>query len=222
MRASLRGGRRKDSEMIRTELGITDGQGSSDVQLKKCLTAWDVVAYGIASTVGSGIFITSGTAVPYTGPALFVSFLICGICCLCNALCYSEFSSRIPAAGSAYSYAYNALGEFPAFLMGVILFLEFGLSAAVTSRGVADNVGAFFEAIGRPLPDFVSKAVPLGGHGSIWAEYFSFSLLAPVAVALSTVIALRGAEESAALNLGVTLLNVGLILVFAAGEGGKG
>lgn len=93
------------------------GGGEGGVGLKKCLTAVDLIAYGVGSTVGAGIFVTIGeVARDHAGPAILFSFLTAAVTCLISAFCYAEFAARIPVSGSAYSFSYVALGEFIGWL----------------------------------------------------------------------------------------------------------
>eukprot|EP00922_Rhytidocystis_sp_ex-Travisia-forbesii_P025888 GHVS01037976.1.p1 GENE.GHVS01037976.1~~GHVS01037976.1.p1 ORF type:complete len:965 (-),score=173.87 GHVS01037976.1:232-3126(-) len=184
---------------------------AAPLSLKPCLGLKDLVAFGIASTIGAGIFVTTGVAGKnYTGPALFVSVMIAGLCCLMNALGYSEFSSRIPAAGSAYSYTYNTMGEFAAFLMGWVLLLEYGISAAATARGFAAYVGSLLSFAGVPCPALLVQMPVLQWLG----PYFSICLIAPITVLVCVIIMTAGVEESSRFNRWVTGLNVALIVFF--------
>lgn len=209
-----RGSRCKQTSQINAELlqqGTQAGGGNHLQVLKSCLTLKDVIAFGIACTIGAGIFVTTGVAgKTYTGPALFLSVIIAGFCCLMNALCYSEFSSRIPAAGSAYSYTYNTMGEFAAFVMGWVLLLEYGISAAATARGFAAYIDAILRSFSLHYPPWVFQMPVLESVG----PYFSLSLISPLTVLLCTVIITLGVEESSRFNRLVTTLNVVLIFFF--------
>ena len=100
------------------EGAVTEG----GVGLQKCLTAVDLIAYGVGSTVGAGIFVTVGeVANGHAGPAVLVSFLSAAFACLLSAFCYAEFAARIPISGSAYSFSYVALGEFIGWLYVLLL-----------------------------------------------------------------------------------------------------
>eukprot|EP00922_Rhytidocystis_sp_ex-Travisia-forbesii_P025894 GHVS01037982.1.p1 GENE.GHVS01037982.1~~GHVS01037982.1.p1 ORF type:complete len:892 (-),score=115.14 GHVS01037982.1:155-2635(-) len=129
-----------------------------------------------------------------------------------NALGYSEFSSRIPAAGSAYSYTYNTMGEFAAFLMGWVLLLEYGISAAATARGFAAYIGSLLSFAGVPCPPWMIQMPVLQWLG----PYFSISLIAPLTVITCAVIMTAGVEESSRFNRWVTGINVTLIVFFWA------
>src|SRR5450432_3176172 len=96
-------------------------------KLRRALGPWALIALGLGNMVGAGIFATVGTGIHnYAGPAIFVSFFICAVASACAGLCYAEFSSMVPVAGSAYTYTYATLGEFLAWLIGWNLVLEYG------------------------------------------------------------------------------------------------
>eukprot|EP00922_Rhytidocystis_sp_ex-Travisia-forbesii_P025889 GHVS01037977.1.p1 GENE.GHVS01037977.1~~GHVS01037977.1.p1 ORF type:complete len:920 (-),score=113.52 GHVS01037977.1:147-2906(-) len=223
----IRGCRCKLTSQLRAELQLdlsprglrrsttfsSNGVATPALSLKPCLSLKDLIAFGIASTIGAGIFVTTGVAAKnHTGPALFVSVIIAALCCLMNALGYSEFSSRIPAAGSAYSYTYNTMGEFAAFLMGWVLLLEYGISAAATARGFAAYVGSIISFAGLPCPPLLVQMPVLQWLG----PYFSICLIAPVTVLICVVIIMAGVEESSRFNRWVTGLNIALIVFFWA------
>ena len=100
----------------RQPLRLADSNSTERSGLQRVLTARDLIGFGIAITVGSGIFVISGIAGKHAGPGLFLSFIIGGVCCLFSGLCYCEFSTRIPVAGSAYTYAYCSFGEIVRFV----------------------------------------------------------------------------------------------------------
>ena len=106
----------------------------SERGLKRELSALDLTVYGIGVIIGTGIFVLTGTAAKqYAGPAVALSFVAAGVVCALAALCYAEFASTVPVAGSAYTFSYAALGEFPAWLIGWDLILELALGAAVVA-----------------------------------------------------------------------------------------
>ena len=117
---------RKSVEQMHAEHAQSD--------LKRTLTASNLVLLGIGCIIGTGIFVLTGrAAADFAGPAITVSFVITGVLCAFVALCYAELASMLPVSGSAYSYAYASLGEFPAWIMGLLLLLEYGLAASVVA-----------------------------------------------------------------------------------------
>ena len=110
---------------------------ASGQALQRSLGLTDVIAYGIGSTVGAGLFVVTGKAAKdFAGPAVSLSFAVAAIACLFSAFCYAEFAARVPVNGSAYSFAYATLGEGLAWFIGWNLTLEYGISAAAIARAV--------------------------------------------------------------------------------------
>ncbi len=105
-------------------------------ELKKSLGALNLVLLGIGCIIGTGIFVLTGrAAAEFAGPGIMISFVITGVLCALVALCYSELAAAIPVSGSAYSYSYASLGEFVAWIMGVLLLLEYGVAASTVAVG---------------------------------------------------------------------------------------
>src|ERR1700678_4515765 len=114
-------------------------QIQSDLQhgeLKRTLGALNLILLGIGCIIGTGIFVLTGlAAAQYSGPAITISFVITGTLCAFVALCYAELASALPVSGSAYSYSYASMGELAAWVMGILLVLEYGLSASTVAVG---------------------------------------------------------------------------------------
>src|SRR6201998_4957842 len=107
-------------------------------ELKRSLGALNLVLLGIGCIIGTGIFVLTGrAAAQFAGPAIMVSFVITGLLCAFVALCYAELASTLPVSGSAYSYSYASMGEIVAWIMGVLLLLEYGLAASTVAVGWA-------------------------------------------------------------------------------------
>src|SRR6201993_2950376 len=105
-------------------------------ELKRSLGALNLVLLGIGCIIGTGIFVLTGrAAAQFAGPGIMISFVITGTLCALVALCYAELASTIPVSGSAYSYSYASMGEFVAWVMGVLLLLEYGLAASTVAVG---------------------------------------------------------------------------------------
>ena len=197
--------RRKRVEDIIAESQEVEREGSG---LKRSLTAWELIAYGIGATVGAGLFVVTGEAAKnLAGPSVSASFLVAAFSGLLSAFCYAEFATRIPVAGGAYAYSYVCFGEAIAWLVGWNLTLEYGMSASVVARGFADYFVSFLFACGLTPPRWIYDIplnIPFLSHKG--------SLLASGIVVLCTVALLMGASESARLNLVITCVNMGLIL----------
>src|SRR5688500_4946091 len=121
--------------------------------LKKTLGPWSLIALGIGAVIGAGLFsITGGAAATNAGPAITISFIVAGLGCAFAGLCYAEFSSMIPIAGSAYTYSYATMGEFIAWIIGWDLVLEYAVGAATVSISWSRYFGRFMEGFGIHLP----------------------------------------------------------------------
>lgn len=126
-------------------------------QLAKELSVPYLVAIGVGSTIGAGVYILVGTvAREHSGPALTISFLVAGIAAALSAFCYAELSSRCPSAGSAYHYSYICIGEGVAWLIGWALILEYTIGGAAVARGISPNLGFLFGGENN-LPAFLSR-----------------------------------------------------------------
>ena len=103
--------------------------------LKKVLGPFDLILMGIGAIVGTGIFVLTGTGALTAGPALTISFIVAAIACGFAAMCYAEFASTVPVAGSIYTYSYAVLGELVAWMIGWDLLLEYGLATSTVASG---------------------------------------------------------------------------------------
>ncbi|MEJ7634875.1 amino acid permease [Aeromicrobium sp.] len=136
-------------------------------RLKKELSAWDLTVFGVGVMVGTGIFVLTGEqAFSNAGPAIVISFLLAGVTCGLAALCYAEFASTVPVAGSAYTFSYATLGELIAWIIGWDLVLELALGAAVVARGWSAYLQSLLElptwlAGDEAIPDFGAIAIVL-------------------------------------------------------------
>jgi basic amino acid/polyamine antiporter, APA family len=127
--------------------------------LKRTLTATNLTTLGIGAVIGAGIFVITGqAAAQYAGPAILISFIISGVACAFAGLCYAEFASMIPIAGSAYTYAYATMGEFFAWLIGWDLILEYLFAASTVSVGWSGYVVSFLKDFGIYIPAYLTAA----------------------------------------------------------------
>src|SRR2546426_1453089 len=134
---------------------VTDLQAEAltDQSLKRVLGALNLTTLGIGAIIGTGIFVLTGTAAAQNaGPAVVLSFVIAGIVSTFAALCYSEFASLVPMAGSAYTYGYVTLGEFIAWIIGWDLILEYAVGAIAVSVGWSGYVVSFLKDFGITVP----------------------------------------------------------------------
>lgn len=180
----------------------------SEYQLKKRLSALDLIVFGVGVIVGAGIFTLTGRAAQeYAGPAIVISFVIAAIACGLAALCYAEFASTVPVSGSAYTFSYATLGELVAWIIGWDLILELMLGASVVAQGWSAYFQLFLGRLGVHIPDSVAA-------GS------SFDLPALLLVAVLTALIAYGIKESMRVNLVLVALKVFIVLfVIIAGIG---
>jgi len=187
-------------------------------ELKRSLSATNLVMLGVGCIVGTGIFVLTGqAAAQYAGPAIIISFIIGGAVCALVALSYAELAAAIPVSGSAYSYSYASLGEVAAWMMGLLLVLEYGLGAALVAVGWSGYVASLLHdfsidipavlraAPGTPVTDFATGAAI--GTGTI-------NLPAVVAVAAVTGLLMLGVSESAFVNNVVVVVKVAVVVAF--------
>src|SRR6187399_2216391 len=138
-----------------------EGQGT----LKRHLGPVNLVLLGIGAIIGAGLFsITGMAAANHAGPAVTISFIVAGLGCLFAGLCYAEFASMIPVAGSAYTYSYATMGEFMAWIIGWDLVLEYAVGAATVGISWSRYLGKFLQGFGITLPTELS-AGPWDGGG---------------------------------------------------------
>src|SRR5579872_1949327 len=131
----------------------------SEKGLKRSLGVWSLIALGIGAIIGAGLFVrTAAAAGEHAGPAVTISFIIAAVGCAFAGLCYAEFASIIPIAGSAYTYANATLGELVAWIIGWSLILEYALGAATVSVSWSSYVVDLFNSFGVALP----AKIPLG------------------------------------------------------------
>ncbi|ODT68836.1 hypothetical protein ABS71_09445 [bacterium SCN 62-11] len=197
----------------------SDGEGHTG--LKRVLGAKDLIALGIGAIIGAGIFATTGTAAAGggghvgAGPAIVLSYILVAIACGFCALCYAEFASVIPIAGSAYTYAYVTLGELAAWIIGWDLILEYAVGNVAVAISWAGYFRSFIKGFGIQISDKFMTATTISmheGHG------FSFNLPALGIVLLMTVLLVRGVKESINFNNFVVLVKIA-VLVFFVGLG---
>ncbi|MEO8466577.1 MAG: amino acid permease [Gammaproteobacteria bacterium] len=187
-------------------------------ELKKTLGATNLVLLGIGCIIGTGIFVLTGrAAAQFAGPAIIISFIITGTLCAFVALSYAELASAIPVSGSAYSYSYASLGELAAWVMGVLLVLEYGLAASTVAVGWSGYVASFLHdfgldipaalrgAPGTPVSDFVTGAQV--GTGVV-------NLPAVIGIVAVTGLLVLGVSESAFVNNVVVVIKVTVVVAF--------
>ena len=128
--------------------------------LLRVLGVWDIVFFGIAAIIGAGSFSSLGEAVFRGGPGVIILYIICGFACGFTALCYAEFASRIPTAGSAYTYAYASFGEIMAWIIGWALIMEYSFGNIYVAFSWSDYFTSFMGRIGLHIPEYLTASYP--------------------------------------------------------------
>ncbi len=170
-------------------------------RLRKELTWWDLTVFGVSVVVGAGIFtVTATTFGNITGPALSLSFVIAAVTCGLAALCYAEFASVLPVAGSAYTFSYATFGEFVAWIIGWDLILEFAVGAAVVAKGWSSYLGTVF--------GFAGGTVRIGPMDLDWGALLIIAVVA-------TLLAL-GTKLSSNVSAAITAIKVAVVLFVVA------
>src|SRR5438876_7242303 len=181
--------------------------------LKRALGPSNLVALGIGAIIGTGIFVITGTATAqHAGPAVILSFIFAAIGCVFAGLCYAEFSSMIPVAGSAYTYGYATLGEIFAWIIGWDLVLEYALGAVTVAIGWSGYVVSFLRDIGIHVP--CSLAAARGLVAPQCTEPAVFNLPAVIIIAIVTTLLVIGIKESANVNNVIVFIKVAVVLLF--------
>lgn len=178
----------------------------SEKGLKRTLGPWSLIALGIGAIIGAGLFsITGGAAATNAGPAITLSFVVAGLGCAFAGLCYAEFSSMIPIAGSAYTYSYATMGEFIAWIIGWDLVLEYAVGAATVSISWSRYFGRFLEGFDIHLPAEIMGGPWDGGLINLPAVFI---------VVLMSLLLVKGTSESAKVNAVIVGLKVSVVLIF--------
>ncbi|MEU7261986.1 amino acid permease [Streptomyces rimosus] len=173
--------------------------------LKKSLSALDLTVFGVGVVIGTGIFVLTGKIAKETaGPAVALSFVTAGLVCALAALCYAEFASTVPVAGSAYTFSYASLGELPAWIIGWDLILELALGCAVVAVGWSGYVRSLLDTAGVHLPQGLS-----GTHEGT----FGFDLLACVLVLVLTAVLVVGVKLSSRVTSVIVAVKVTVVLL---------
>jgi APA family basic amino acid/polyamine antiporter len=213
---------------------------SQSGELKRSLSAANLISLGIGCIIGTGIFVMTGqAAAQFAGPAIIVSFLVTGLCCAFVALCYAELASMLPVSGSAYSYAYASLGEIIAWVMGWLLLLEYGIAGSTVAVGWSGYVVSFLKDFNIMIPPQWTAAtgmhlinVPGDGWQQVTEELTKtlaaknivaaslphvdaiFNMPAALGLAVVTMLLIVGVKESATVNNIIVFIKVTVICLF--------
>ena len=185
---------------------MTEANDSGSKSLKRILGPWSLIALGVGVIIGAGLFsITGAVAAGDTRPAITLSFAIAALGCCFAGLCYAEFASMIPVAGSAYTYSYATMGELVAWIIGWDLVLEYCVAATTVSISWSRYLVVFLEGFGVHLPQALTACPWDGGIVNIPAF---------VIVVLMSILLIRGTEGSSIFNGIIVFLKVSVVLVF--------
>ena len=222
------------------DLLLAEASDESGTGLRRVLGPINLVTLGIGAIIGAGIFVLTGTvAATFTGPAIVLSFILAGSGCLFAGLCYAEFASLIPIAGSAYTYGYATLGEIFAWIIGWDLIIEYAFGAASVAVGWSGNLIALFQSFGIQLPPQLTAppGTLLVFYNGQWARLSAIGPLlastgvdpsrlpsahgfvdlpAYLVIALVTAILVIGVRESANFNSLIVFIKVATVLTFVA------
>jgi APA family basic amino acid/polyamine antiporter len=203
------------SLFLTKSIGDLTTRGTSDSQLKRVLGPLDLTLLGVGAIIGTGIFVLTGqAAAAHAGPAIVLSMILAGVVSALAALCYAEFASSVPVAGSAYTYAYATLGEFVAWIIGWDLILEYALGAATVAVGWSAYVVSFLADVGIRVPPLISAApgtAVVMSDGS--AATAIFNLPAMLIAAAVTGLLVIGIRESARVNAVIVIVKVAVVLL---------
>ncbi len=188
---------------------------SHETTLKRALSATNLTLLGIGAIIGAGIFVLTGTAAAnYAGPAIVLSFILAGLGCLFAGLCYAEFASMIPIAGSAYTYSYATLGEFIAWIIGWDLVLEYLFGASTVAVGWSGYFVSFMNSIGVTMPmEWTQAPFAYTATEGLSRTGAILNIPAMFLIAVLTILLVIGVKESAGFNNIVVAIKVAIIFL---------
>lgn len=194
---------------------MTEANEATEHSLKRALGPVNLISIGIGGIIGAGIFVLTGTAAAqFAGPAIVISYIIAGIGCVFAGLCYAEFASMLPIAGSAYTYGYATMGELVAWIIGWALVLEYAFGAATVAVGWSGFVASLLGFFGTKLPFNPTPAISLSLFGHVFsAQVDVFALSAIIVI---TAILVVGVRESANFTSAAVMIKVAIVLFFIA------
>ena len=192
---------------------LKEAQETGEHSLRRALGPINLLTLGIGAIIGAGIFVITGqAAAQFAGPAILLSFVLAGIACAFAGLCYAEFASMIPIAGSAYTYSYATLGELVAWIIGWDLVLEYAFGAATVAVGWSGHLRAFLQDLGLGLPPMPhSNFTIFGTNIHVTYDYIGFLVI----LAITTILVI-GIKESANFTTAIVILKVAVVCMFIA------
>ena len=203
----------------RKPLALLLEEAAGEHRLRRVLGPVQLTSLGVGAIIGTGIFVLTGVAAhERAGPAMILSFVMAGIACALAALCYAEFASMAPVAGSAYTYAYATLGELLAWVIGWDLIIEYAVSAAAVGHGASHYFQDLIGIFNLQLPDAITDA-PFDYNpqlGQLVATGKMLDLPAMLIVGLVTIVLVVGIKESASFNAAMVILKVAIVIFVIA------
>lgn len=189
---------------------VEDTQDASTGGLRRTFGVFQLTMISVGATLGTGILVILGEAVPIAGPGIWIAFILAGITALLSAVSYAEMAGMVPVSGSSYSYSYATLGEGVAWVCGWCLVLEYAVSVAAVAVGASDYVNETLRIFGLSLPPSLTA-----GPGVAESPGGVINLSALIVVLLATVLLMRGARESAIVNTIIVFVKLGILVFFA-------
>jgi len=203
--------------LFQTKPVSADPGGGGHGGLTPSFGLFSLTMLGVGATIGTGIFFVMAEAVPKAGPAVLLAFLLAGFTAGMTALCYAELSASIPAEGSSYSFAYTALGEFPAFIVAACVVLEYGLAASATSIGWSGYLNNFLmNTTGLQIPEALRSPIFFSGPNGLEIREGRFNLPPVILVVMCGLLLMRGAKESTTVNSIMVVIKLSVLVFFAA------
>jgi APA family basic amino acid/polyamine antiporter len=200
---------KKDLPTLMKEAVEVEGEQS----LRRALGPLNLLTLGIGAIIGAGIFVITGqAAAQFAGPAIVISFVLAGVACAFAGLCYAEFASMIPIAGSAYTYSYATLGELVAWIIGWDLILEYAFGAATVAVGWSGHLRAFLQDLGLKLPPFPTSDFTLFGM----PVHLKYDYVGFLVIMVITTILVIGIKESANFTTAIVIMKVAVVCMFIA------
>ncbi len=185
---------------------MNEAEETGSHTLKRTLGTWGLIALGIGAIIGAGLFsITGMAAANHAGPAITLSFVVAALGCLFAGLCYAEFASMIPVAGSAYTYSYATMGEFIAWIIGWDLVLEYAVGAATVGISWSRYLVKFLAGFDIHLPENLTVGPWDGGIINLPAVFI---------IVLMSLLLIKGTKESATVNAIIVSLKITVVLIF--------
>ncbi|HUN82520.1 MAG TPA: amino acid permease [Phycisphaerae bacterium] len=193
---------------------LEEAQG--DNRLRRILGPVQLTSLGVGCVIGAGIFVITGRAAhDTTGPALMLSFVVAGFACIFAALCYAEFASMAPVAGSAYTYAYATMGELFAWIIGWDLVLEYSVAAATVAHGWSAHFQEFLRTLHITIPSALAAA-PFDEFGKLKPSHPILDLPAILISVIVTMVLVKGIRESATFNTAMVIIKVATVFFVIA------